>query len=178
MVLGSNEARSMRCRLPDGDWRVTQIDVMAQSIHQLAESVQGEFAFETPDSRAALTVFINDNADLTLPVAGAETTGEGQPPAIQALRIKTNSDDLTVAEIGSAFADDLEAEGGRAPYSWSLVAGSLPEGVSITGSELTGTPTQAGEFDYTVRVTDAKGTTAERALRLVVDRAAVEDRGP
>lgn len=51
----------------------------------------------------------------------------------------------------------LRTTGGTAPLKWAVVNGSLPTGLyldEITGL-LAGAPTQAGEFRFTVRVTDA-----------------------
>jgi hypothetical protein len=54
----------------------------------------------------------------------------------------------------------LSATGGLAPYSWALVSGTLPDGVSLAADgRFEGTPTVAGSFPVTVRVSDA-GTPA------------------
>lgn len=48
---------------------------------------------------------------------------------------------------------------GTGPYSYVLIAGSLPPGLSLTGGGvLSGTPTVAGLYPASVRVTDAVGT--------------------
>jgi hypothetical protein len=65
----------------------------------------------------------------------------------------------------------LEASGGVTPYSWALAPGSgpVPGGLNLSGAGvLSGTPTTAGTFNFTVRVTDAASATADRALTLVV----------
>ncbi len=50
----------------------------------------------------------------------------------------------------------LVASGGTAPYSYSVVAGSLPTGLALSaGGLLSGTPTVPGAFSFTVRATDA-----------------------
>jgi hypothetical protein len=65
------------------------------------------------------------------------------------------------------------ATGGVTPRTWSLVPGSsLPPGISLvtaTGA-LTGTPTKQGRFTFTVRVTDANGAQATRALSIRIRR--------
>jgi uncharacterized protein YhjY with autotransporter beta-barrel domain len=75
---------------------------------------------------------------------------------------------------GSAYNHVFTATGGAAPYAFSRVAGTLPNGVTLSSAGvLSGTPTQAGSFGFTVQVTDAStGTgpfTAQRAYTLVVD---------
>ena len=55
-VLGSNRrVEGIRVTLPDGTWRVTQVDLFTKKATVLAERATGGFAFDTPSSRAALT---------------------------------------------------------------------------------------------------------------------------
>jgi len=50
----------------------------------------------------------------------------------------------------------LSARGGVPPYHWSVTAGELPEGVSLTPDGfLVGRPAKAGRFVYTVTVEDS-----------------------
>jgi hypothetical protein len=68
-----------------------------------------------------------------------------------------------------AYSAALAATGGRAPYSWSLAAGSLPGGITLNADgTLTGTPTEQGAFDFTARVTDSLANTADQPLNLGV----------
>ena len=49
--------QALRANLPAGQWRVVSYDALAMQRRVLAESAGGAFAFDTPDSRAAMTVF-------------------------------------------------------------------------------------------------------------------------
>ena len=65
--------------------------------------------------------------------------------------------DGTVGEFyccGNLFAD-----GGVPPFTWSVVAGALPPGLDLPRGEntISGTPTTAGTFTFTVRVSDDLG---------------------
>ncbi|MBF5007026.1 IPTL-CTERM sorting domain-containing protein [Diaphorobacter caeni] len=70
------------------------------------------------------------------------------------------------------YEGSLPVLGGTAPYTYSIVAGSLPPGMQL-GSDgaLSGTPTASGSFAFTVQVKDAGGSVAERAYTLEVAAA-------
>ncbi|WP_294990045.1 putative Ig domain-containing protein [uncultured Stenotrophomonas sp.] len=59
--------------------------------------------------------------------------------------------------VGAAYSQSLGgASGGAAPYSYVLVSGSLPAGLSLASNgSLTGTPTANGSFNFSVRATDS-----------------------
>ncbi|QSX80098.1 putative Ig domain-containing protein [Lysobacter solisilvae] len=70
---------------------------------------------------------------------------------------------------GVAYSQTLTASGGTGPHTFSLLSGSLPTGMSFSsGGVLSGTPTVAGSFNFTVRATDALGFTADLAYALVI----------
>ena len=50
------------------------------------------------------------------------------------------------------------------PYTWSIASGSLPAGLALNTSSgaITGTPTAAGTFNFTARVSDAEQPGADR----------------
>jgi hypothetical protein len=91
--------------------------------------------------------------------------------APQPLTITNQSDQLSPGTVGEFYCcGNLFADGGVAPYSWSLVAGQLPPGLSLTESpgRITGTPTTAGTFTFTVRVTDELGAFTEGTFSIIV----------
>jgi hypothetical protein len=73
-------------------------------------------------------------------------------------------------QVGVAYADTLTAAGGTTPYTWSVSAGTLPAGITLTASTgvLAGTPTTAGTFSFTVKVTDASSQTATKATSITI----------
>lgn len=70
------------------------------------------------------------------------------------------------------FATVLQATGGIAPYSWSLV-GTLPPGLTLNSSGvISGTPLAApGVYTVVVTVTDAIGSQVSRTVTLTVTGA-------
>jgi hypothetical protein len=69
-----------------------------------------------------------------------------------------------------SYSVTMAATGGTAPYTWSLADGSaLPEGLSLSADgKILGVMTTAGDFTFTVKVTDSADPahTAEQALDL------------
>ena len=57
----------------------------------------------------------------------------------------------------TTYATTLTANGGTMPYTWSIISSSLPGGLSLNTNSgtITGTPTGAGIFNFTVQVSDA-----------------------
>lgn len=106
------------------------------------------------------TVRVTDNA-------GASRTDVFTLLVSAGLAITTES--LPQATTGVAYSQTLAASGGTPPYSWSLVAGALPPGLSLNQQgAVTGTPASAGSFAFTVRVTDAAAAVAEKIFTLLV----------
>jgi hypothetical protein len=73
-------------------------------------------------------------------------------------------------QVGVAYTDTLTAAGGTTPYTWSVSAGTLPAGLTLAASTgvLAGTPTTAGTFSFTVKVTDASSNTATKATSITI----------
>jgi len=58
--------------------------------------------------------------------------------------------------VGVAYSVTFVATGGTLPYVWSVVAGALPAGLTLSsGGVLSGTPTTVGTPSFTVAVTDS-----------------------
>jgi len=62
---------------------------------------------------------------------------------------------LPGGKIGISYSQTITANGGTAPYSYSVISGALPAGLNLTSSGLlSGIPLAGGDFDFTVKVTD------------------------
>ena len=70
---------------------------------------------------------------------------------------------------GTAYSQTLTATGGGAPYTFAVTGGTLPGGLNLaTGGALTGTPTAAGTFSFTVTATDNTGCTGTRSYSVII----------
>jgi hypothetical protein len=76
---------------------------------------------------------------------------------------------LSSAQVNAAYSASITAQGGTAPYSWSLISGSLPNGLVLDPSTgvIAGSANQAGTFTFTTEVADASAKTATRQLTLI-----------
>ena len=111
----------------------------------------------------------------TFTVAARNAAGTGPPSAASAAATPNAQPTLTFAAppdavVGTAYSVPLVATGGTSPFVWSVSSGTLPAGLTLNASSglLSGTPTAAGSFTFTVKVVDASNQSATRAVTLVV----------
>jgi large repetitive protein len=75
------------------------------------------------------------------------------------------------AAYGGATGFPLTASGGIAPYKWSWAAAassSLPPGITLTNTTISGTPTAAGSYNVIVTVADSESPQALKSATYVV----------
>lgn len=76
---------------------------------------------------------------------------------------------LPDAAVGSSYCQSLSAAGGTPGYTWALGSGALPTGVALDSfGHLTGTPTAAGAYTFSVAVTDAAGVTVSATYTVTI----------
>ncbi|WP_206764500.1 putative Ig domain-containing protein, partial [Comamonas suwonensis] len=97
-------------------------------------------------------------------MATDSSTGVGAPfRATNSYTLTVNAPTIVVAPTalaamttGSAYSQVITASGGTAPYSYAVTAGALPPGMNLAvGGTLSGTPTTAGAYSFTVTATDS-----------------------
>jgi hypothetical protein len=80
-----------------------------------------------------------------------------------------NGSTLPNGIVGSDYpAQILSATGGNAPYTFQVTGGALPGGLALSGGEISGIPTTAGAFTFTVTATDASQTMASAPFQITV----------
>lgn len=79
--------------------------------------------------------------------------------------------ELDSAVLNNEYTASFEGIHGREPYKYAKISGLLPTGITIinaTTGELTGKPTKAGTYTFTIRVTDALDRKADRQFTIEV----------
>ncbi len=70
---------------------------------------------------------------------------------------------------GVAYSGSIGATGGAPPYTFVIIVGALPAGLTFSsGGSFGGTPTAFGAFSFTVRATDFAGSTYARDFTLAI----------
>jgi uncharacterized protein (TIGR03437 family) len=76
---------------------------------------------------------------------------------------------LTSGSFTTPYSQALQAINGEPPYSWSVIGGSLPDGLTLSSSgTIAGTPTKVGSFAFTGQVTDTSGAAVSSAFTLAI----------
>jgi len=108
----------------------------------------------TPSTAGTYPFFVTvtDNTTLTSPQQGFSIT-IAQPP----INIVTSS--LPQGKEGTSYSVTLTATGGTYPYTWTILSGTLPSGLSLSATTgvITGAPSlgTAGTSSFIVGVTDS-----------------------
>jgi len=81
---------------------------------------------------------------------------------------------LSPVNSGAAYIQQLAAEGGTKPYTWS-VSGNLPAGIAINAATgiISGTAGDAGNYDFMVQVKDLDGSIVTKLFTITVNGAGV-----
>lgn len=97
-----------------------------------------------------------------LAVAGQQAAATGEPLSIGTVN-------LPKAYLRQQYRYRLEARGGISPLKWQVTTGPLPSGLALgEDGTLSGIPTQAGEFHFTVTVSDSGKPAYQRSQELVL----------
>jgi len=118
-----------------------------------------------PGGQSSFTVRVQDAGGQSATKALSITINVPAPP-----HITTTS--LPGGTVGQAYSQTLQATGGTGALTWSLSGGSLPAMLSLSpAGVISGTPTTAGNKNFTVRVTDALNQSDTRDLSIAINAA-------
>lgn len=74
--------------------------------------------------------------------------------------------------VGTSYSASLTVNGGVSPYTWSVIAGSLPVGLSLNSltGVISGIPTTSGISNFTLQVSDSLGSVSTpRAFNISIE---------
>ena len=89
---------------------------------------------------------------------------------VQAAPLVITTTSLSNGVSNTVYMATLAASGGVVPYTWSILSGTLPAGLTLNSGTgvISGTPTATGTFNFTVQVSDTGGHTATRTLSITI----------
>jgi photosystem II stability/assembly factor-like uncharacterized protein len=94
------------------------------------------------------------------------------------LQITNNLTDLPLGQEQVPYLTSTDTSytfkviNGEAPYNWDISSGRLPNGLNLINDSdnfygiFNGAPIETGDFNFTIRVTDKRGSYAEKQFRL------------
>jgi hypothetical protein len=136
----------------------------------------GDVVGGTPTQQMAVDFTVQGTGDQGQPLYQAYqiTVDPNQPLTIVLPSVGST---LSPGMVGGAYAQNFFLSGGAAPYTWAVAAGQLPPGLKLqtfgdprdASNELAGTPTTAGTFTFTMRLTDYNGQQATQQFSLTID---------
>ena len=118
------------------------------------DGVSSCYAYDEADNRTASAIA----------TAAACDTGSG---GTTTLTLSPTS--LPGGTVGSAYSKSITASGGTGPYTFARSSGTLPAGLTLTsGGVLSGTPTTASTYNFSVTATDSASNTGTRAYSVAI----------
>ena len=135
----------------------------------LSASVGGQSVPVTVTSNTSATLTIPTNAPAGGVTITISNSGAALAPTFGYTVFQFTSQ-VTDAEVGVNYNPRILVTGGHAPYTWSVVAGTLPLGLSFSAAGVfAGTPKATGSAPITVQATDSAGLSAQFSLTVNVD---------
>ena len=107
-----------------------------------------------------------DSVILTYTFDATEGTYVPTKPAITTVA-------LPDGKVGDAYSQTLAATGTN-PITWGIEAGTLPDGLTLVGDTIKGTPSKAGDFKFTVKATNSGGSDTKELTIKIADAEAAK----
>jgi len=121
----------------------------------LTELAQGAYSVYRGGVLSLAAVTVVDDGTLMFDCSGGPAPWRVAPSSVPApLQIETKQ--LPAAQVGLYYSSQLNASGGVPPYTWSVVGGPLPEGLSLNpDGTISGVPEVLNPYEFVyIQATD------------------------
>lgn len=111
------------------------------------------------------------------PALGSTTISSDRAPVtINTPKLSISTSQLSSGQAGTAYQASLQASGGIPAYTWSITAGALPPGLSLSPASgvISGTPQSSGGTHFVVTVADSGRNPQTRSAVLSIGVAAAQ----
>lgn len=124
-----------------------------------------------PSDSTAQWIWAADNSNidvLYLRFSFSVSAGGATPPSITTTSLPNGT-------VGEGYTQTLQQTGGSAPLTWSIISGTLPDGLSLdtAAGTISGTPASSATHNFTIQVQDNTGQSDTQALSITIDPATV-----
>lgn len=117
----------------------------------------------------SVQLIATSNADNATTATVGISVASSNPPVIT-----TTQQDVPNGLINMPYGTYISVSGGTGPYTFSVTSGSLPPGLAFSATnsgQLTGTPTTANTYNFTVQVKDSLNATATASYAIIISSA-------
>ena len=126
-----------------------------------------------PSQTSSPTVSTSITSTATFTVTASNAAGSAPTATVQVIvarQITLAPTSLPNGVVGAPYSQTLIANGGDAPYTFTVSSGALPNGLSLNPQTglISGTPTSAGSANFTITATDSQGVTGSQSYSITV----------
>ena len=124
----------------------------------------------TADGTLSGTVTTTGTFSMTMRVTDSlsnQATSDVSFGAFRLPQVNTSSVDLEFTQ-GHGKTVNLSVSYGKSPYTWSIVDGALPDGLTLYSTSIAGSPLVSGNYEFTIRATDANGKYDDQTIAMHV----------
>ena len=137
----------------------------------LFASITWDNSFNTLSFALALVFGFSERAfDTILSGLEGKVVSQATPATPAAAHPTISTATLKDAKVGQPYTETLAGTGGKAPFSFTVSSGAVPDGVSLSkAGQLSGSPKTAGTAKFTIQAADSAGVaTAPKDFSITV----------
>ena len=151
----------------------TSVSSNTTSVQFMVDGTNSGAAVTSAPFRLSLNTKTLSNGSHSLTATASNSAA--QTATSSAIAIIVNNPLLSIVTTSFAngtlqvtYSATLQASGGTSPYTWSVLSGQLPTGLSLSPSSgtISGTPTAAGSFSFTIQAKDSTGATTSAGFSI------------